>query len=78
MLVVFNGTHEHFGQTHGKIEVIELAFFFLGADKFKDIGVIYAQNAHVGAAPGSTLLYLLCGRVENTQERHRTRGNTAG
>ena len=77
VLVVFNGAHEHFCQAHGKIEVVKLPFFLFGADKFKNIGVVYAQNAHVGPAPRTALLYLLCGSVKNTQKRHRARGHAA-
>ena len=78
MLVVFNGAHEDFCQAHGKVEVIEFALFFLGADKLKNVGVIHAQDAHIGPAPRTALLHLLCGGVEDAQKGYRAGGNAPG
>ncbi len=69
--------HEGFGQPHGKIEIVEFPFFFLGLDEIQNVRMINAQNAHVRAAPRAALLDLLCGGVEDAQEGNRAGGHTA-
>ena len=78
VLAALHGLHEGFGQAHGKIEVVEFPFPFLGADEVHDIRMVHAEDAHIGAAPRAALLDLLGGGIEDAQEGNRPGGHAAG
>ena len=71
ILIALHRFHERFCYPYRKIEIIEFAIFFFCTDKFQNVRVINAQNAHVGPAPCAPLLDLFRSRVENAHERHR-------
>ena len=66
------GVHERVGDRDGDVEVGDAAVE-LALDELEDVGVVDAQDAHVGAAPGAALLDRLGGAVEDPQEGDRAR-----
>jgi hypothetical protein len=47
--ILFNGAHERVGNSYGDIEVRDLIFICLGRNKVFHIGMIDAQDGHIGA-----------------------------
>ena len=66
--------HEGVGDADGDIEVGDLILIGLAGDEFFDVGMIHAQDAHVGAAAGSALGDLTKGMIIHAQETNRTGG----
>jgi hypothetical protein len=61
--------HEVVGHRDGDVEVRDLRQVFLTGDELHDVRVIDAQDAHVGAASGASLLHRVRGRVIELHER---------
>ena len=78
VLALFHGLHEAFGQRHRDVEVGQLALALLAGDKFQDVGMVDAQDAHVGPAPRAALFDLFGGGIENPHEGDRPGGHAAG
>ena len=70
--------HELLGDPHRDVEVVEDVLVFLGPDELQDVGMVDAQDAHVGAPPGAALLDGLGGHVEHPHERDRAAGHAHG
>ena len=67
--------HELRRHRDGDVEVGNLRQVFLAVDERHYVWMIDAQNAHVGAAPRSTLLDGIGRRIVQLHERHRARRN---
>ncbi len=68
--------HELRGDTHRDVEVRNLGEVFLGGDELEHVGVIDAQDAHVGAATRAPLLYGVGAAVVELHEAHGAAGHT--
>ncbi len=68
-----HGFHEGVENAHGDVEVGDGVLAGLAGDESLDVGVIYAQHAHVGAAPRSPLRNLPERAVVDPQEAHGPR-----
>ena len=66
--VLFDRLHEGVGDANRDIEIGNGVFIGLAADEILDIGVIHAQDRHIGAPPGATLGHLAEGVVVYAQE----------
>ncbi len=73
--VGLHGLHERVGDAHGDVEVADLAFFGLATDEIFDVGVIHAQDGHVGAAAGAALRHLAERDIVDAQEADRPGGD---
>ncbi len=67
--------HKLFSQPHRYVEVGDLVGICLALDKVQDIGVVYPQNPHIGAAAGSPLLDGVGGGVIGLHKGHRSAGH---
>ncbi|MNL03155.1 hypothetical protein D3C87_1236810 [compost metagenome] len=70
LAIGLHSLHEGIGHADRDIEVGEVALV-LGVDKALDIGVVAAQHAHLGAAPGAGGLHGGAGGIEYLHERDR-------
>ncbi len=76
--VRFDGGHEFIGGADGEVEVLQGRAVALGVDEGFDVGVVDAEDAHVGAAPAAALLDVFGGAVEDLHERDGAGGGAAG
>ena len=76
--VVLHGPHEGFRDSHGEIEIVQLALVRFALDESEDIRVVHPQDSHVRAPPGAALLDRLRGQVEHLHERDGPAGNPRG
>ena len=66
--IVADGLHEGIGDADGNIEVGDLVLVGLAGDEFFDVGMIDAQDGHVGSAAGAALGDLAEGVIIDAQE----------
>ena len=76
--ILLDRLHEGFGEADGDVEVGEDGLIPLAHDEIHDIGMVDAQDPHVGAAPGAALLDRLGGGVEDLHEGEGAAGDAAG
>ena len=76
--VGFDGAHEGVGDADGDVEVGDGVLIGLAGDEIFHVGVVDAQDAHVGAAAGAALGDLAEGVVVDAQETDRAGGLTGG
>ena len=69
--VAAQGAEELVGHGDREVEVRELARLDLGVDEVQDVGVVDAEDAHVGAAPEAALVDRVGGGVEDPHEADR-------
>ena len=74
ILIVTNGTHKGIRNAHRNIEVRDLILIRFAGNKFLDIGMIHAQDTHIGATPGPALGDLTKGMIVDAQESNRPGG----
>ena len=70
--------HELVGDGDRDVEVRDLRQIFLAGDEIHDIGMIDAQNSHIGAAARAALLHGIRRRVVKLHERNWSRCNASG
>src|SRR5207247_4098426 len=75
-LAVVEGTHERVGDRDRDVEVRDAAVALAGHE-LEDVRVIDAEDRHVRAASGGSLLHVLGGGVVDAQEADGTRRITA-
>ncbi len=63
--------HELVGDSNGNVEVRYLRQIFLAGDEVHDVGMIHAENSHVGATSRATLLDRIGRCIVKLHERHR-------
>jgi hypothetical protein len=71
-VIALHRLHESVGDADGNVKVGDRVFIGLAGDEFLDIGVIDAQDSHIGAAARTTLGNLAKGLIVNAQETHGT------
>ena len=71
--VVFDGLHECIRDADRDVEVRQ-AVVVLGVDELVEVGVVAAQDAHLGTAARARRLDRLAGAVEDTHVAHRPGG----
>ena len=70
--------HEGVGDGDGDVEVRDRGPVELHLDEFLDVGVVDAEDAHVGAAAGAALLDGFGGGVDDLEEGDRAGGDALG
>ena len=70
--VITHSHHELVGDRHRNVEIGDLAFLCLAADKRFDVRVVDAQHAHVGPPSAASLGDLSKCLVVDTQKTHRS------
>ena len=75
---VLDGIHELGRDGDGDVEIGHLREVFLAGDEVHDVGVVDAQDPHVGAAPGAALFHRVGGCVVELHERHGPGGDAGG
>ena len=76
--VLFDGLHKGVGDADGNVEIGDGILVSLAVNEFFDIGMIDAENGHVGAAAGAALGDLAEGLVVDVQEADRAGGFAGG
>ena len=69
--------HEFFRNADRDVEIGNIRVVRLTVDKLKDVGMVNAQNAHVGAAAGAALLDRLGGHVEHPHKADGAAGHAS-
>ena len=77
-LIGFDPLHEVFINGNRYIEVGQVLPVFLGLYELLHIGMVYVQDAHVGAAAGPALFHHVGGGVKGADEADRAAGDAAG
>ena len=77
VLTADNCLHELFGETNAYVEIGNLRAVGLALNKRNYIGVVYAQYAHISAAPRASLFNRLSRGVEYLHKAYGTRCNAS-
>ncbi len=67
--------HERVRHGDGDVEIRDLREVILAVDEVEDVGVIDAQDTHIGAAARATLLHHVGRCIVQLHERHRSRSD---
>ena len=67
-VVGFDGTHEGVRYSDADVEISYLTLIGFAGDKFADVGMINAQNSHIGASTASALCDLPKGLVVDAEK----------
>ena len=70
--------HEGLGDPHRNIKVGDIGIVRFAVDKVQDVGMVYPQDAHVGASAGAALFDRLGRHIEHPHEADWTAGDAAG
>ena len=61
LFIILKGIHEDICHCYGEVEVVQFGLVLFCGNKSHDIGMVDAQDTHVGAPSGAALCDRLCG-----------------